>query len=310
MIASNYYLILAEMLKQQINIAPVATLFDLKSKIQLNNVGSEFESSNGIYTCIHPVTNNIINDLSVATFNIQSDKNDVISVKEKSDNLIKSAMLKHKPFFIKYSFIGWEERVSVTLSICLTDKVREFNNEEIPFILNRLFGDGETKLIEVKSLEKRDSSKDILDSYILDLKFDKITLGTKYEVFTAEMQGSPFLKRAFVTKDKGTICIFKEHVVSHIPVYETNEYAGSRFEISEVIGKVLKENSEFDSIIVEAYSNMESNDDSHVIYTFCVNINTINKGVVATLISKLLDTFGIYKFNRIVSKKLTYLDVI
>ena len=42
------------------------------------------------------------------------------------------------------------------------------------------------------------------------------------------MQGSPFLKRAFVTKDKGTICIFKEHVVSHIPVYETNEYAGSR----------------------------------------------------------------------------------
>ena len=73
---------------------------------------------------------------------------------------------------------------------------------------------------------------------------------------------------------------------------------------------MLKENSEFDSIIVEAYSNMESNDDSHVIYTFCVNINTINKGVVATLISKLLDTFGIYKFNRIVPKKLTYLDVI
>ena len=310
MVASNYYMILAEMLKQQINISPVATLFDLKSKIQLNNVGSEFESSNGIYTCIHPVTSNISSDLCVATFNIQDGKNDEIQSKSVNEDYLIRNLERRKSLFIKYRFIGWEEKVSVTLSVCITDKIQNFNYRDIPFILNRLFGEGETKLVEVKSLEARDSSKDILDSYITDLKFHSMQLGSKYEVFAAEMQGTPFLKRAFVSNDKGTICIFKEHVVSHVPVYEINEYAGTRFELGKVIDKVLKENSEFDSIIVEAYSAMESNDGLHVIYTFCININMINKATVVKMLSRLLDIFGIYKFNRIMPKRLTYLDVI
>lgn len=310
MVASNYYLILAEMLKQQLSIAPVTTLFNLKSQIQLNNVGSEFESSNGIYTCIHPVTENIQADLSVATFNIQLDKENVDSVKEKSSVLIKNMMIKGKPFYVKYVFRGWEQRMTVTLTICLTGKVSVFNDEEIPFLLNRLFGQGETILTEVKQLDTRDSSKDILDSYVINLKFHSMQLSSNYEVFVADMQTTPFLKRAFVTKDKGTVCIFKEHLVNHLPIYDVNEYAGTRFDLKKVIEKVMKENSEFDSIIVEAYNTLESDEESHVIFTFCVNINVINKSAVVKLITALLDNFGVYKFNRIVPKKLTYLDVI
>lgn len=310
MVASNYYLILAEMLKQQLSIAPVTTLFNLKSQIQLNNVGSEFESSNGIYTCIHPVTENIQADLSVATFNIQLDKENVDSVKEKSSVLIKNMMIKGKPFYVKYVFRGWEQRMIVTLTVCLTGKVSIFNDEEIPFLLNRLFGQGETILTEVKQLDTRDSSKDILDSYVINLKFHSMQLSSNYEVFVADMQTTPFLKRAFVTKDKGTVCIFKEHLVNHLPIYDVNEYAGTRFDLKKVIEKVMKENSEFDSIIVEAYNTLESDEESHVIFTFCVNINVINKSAVVKLITALLDNFGVYKFNRIVPKKLTYLDVI
>lgn len=310
MVASNYYLILAEMLKQQLSIAPVTTLFNLKSQIQLNNVGSEFESSNGIYTCIHPVTENIQADLSVATFNIQLDKENIDSVKEKSSVLIKNMMIKGKPFYVKYVFRGWEQRMTVTLTVCLTGKVSIFNDEEIPFLLNRLFGQGETILTEVKQLDTRDSSKDILDSYVINLKFHSMQLSSNYEVFVADMQTTPFLKRAFVTKDKGTVCIFKEHLVNHLPIYDVNEYAGTRFDLKKVIEKVMKENSEFDSIIVEAYNTLESDEESHVIFTFCVNINVINKSAVVKLITALLDNFGVYKFNRIVPKKLTYLDVI
>lgn len=310
MVASNYYLILAEMLKQQLSIAPVTTLFNLKSQIQLNNVGSEFESSNGIYTCIHPVTENIQADLSVATFNIQLDKENVDSVKEKSSVLIKNMMIKGKPFYVKYVFRGWEQRMTVTITVCLTGKVSIFNDEEIPFLLNRLFGQGETILTEVKQLDTRDSSKDILDSYVINLKFHSMQLSSNYEVFVADMQTTPFLKRAFVTKDKGTVCIFKEHLVNHLPIYDVNEYAGTRFDLKKVIERVMKENSEFDSIIVEAYNTLESDEESHVIFTFCVNINVINKSAVVKLITALLDNFGVYKFNRIVPKKLTYLDVI
>lgn len=310
MVVSNYYLILAEMLKQQISIAPVTSLFNLKSQIQLNNVGSEFESSNGIYTCIHPVTNSVASDLSVATFNIQIDKEDAEVVKEKSPQLIKSYLLKSKPFYIKYLFRGWEQRMTVTLTICITDKLAAFNDEEIPFILNKLFGKGETYLVSVKQLETRDNSKDILNSYVKDLKFSPIQLLSNYEVFVADMQTTPFLKRAFVTKDKGTVCIFKEHLVNHLPVYNVNEYSGTRFQVKDVVEKILQENSEFDSIIVEAYNTIESDDETYVIFTFCVNINVINKAAVVKLISSLLNNFGVYKFNRVVPKKLTYLDVI
>lgn len=310
MVASNYYLILAEMLKQQISIAPVTSLFNLKSQIQLNNVGSEFESSNGIYTCIHPVTNSVSSDLSVATFNIQIDKEDAEVIKEKSPQIIKSYLLKSKPFYIKYLFRGWEQRMTVTLTICITDKLAAFNDEEIPFILNKLFGKGETYLVSVKQLETRDNSKDILNSYVKDLKFSPIQLLSNYEVFVADMQTTPFLKRAFVTKDKGTVCIFKEHLVNHLPVYNVNEYSGTRFQVKDVVDKILQENSEFDSIIVEAYNTIESDDETYVIFTFCVNINVINKAAVVKLISSLLNNFGVYKFNRVVPKKLTYLDVI
>lgn len=298
------------MLKQQISIAPVTSLFNLKSQIQLNNVGSEFESNNGIYTCIHPVTNSISSDLSVATFNIQIDKEDGDVVKERNPHLIKSSLLKGKPFYIKYLFRGWEQRMTVTLTVCITDKVSAFNHDEIPFVFDRLFGQGETYLVAVKPLETRDNSKDILNSYIQDLKFSPVQLVSNYEVFVADMQTTPFLKRAYVTKDKGTVCIFKEHLVNHLPVYNVNEYGGTRFQLKGVVDKILQENTEFDSIILEAYNTIESEEESYVIFTFCVNINVINKAAVIKLISALLNNFGVYKFNRVVPKKLTYLDVI
>lgn len=314
MVVGSHYLVISEILKQQMAIAPISDLFELISLIQLNSIGSEFEAKNGIFTCVHPVKTSSAEDNSVALFSIQTNTfKDMELDAVIPHKPIEYYLRRNKPFYVKYMFISWETHTRVTLNVYLSGKVNEFNDSYIQDLLEVLFGGyGKFAKIDVGKIVSRDSSKDILSNYVKDLNLCESVEICHGDIsfMCLDIQKSPFIKRVYISEDKEKICIFKEHVIGHAPVYDDNVISCTRFDLKACIDNIMKDKSlEFDSLLVEADYSLDDESGAWVLLTFCVNINIINKAWVCNMLMALADSFGIYMFTSIKPKKLTYLDV-